>query len=133
MHTAGSVTNTATVVMTGNSNDMRDCVIDGTGGDHCVWIVADGTAGHGVRVTSLTGCTNGISVTEAGDGFEVSESSISGTTVGIRVEGDRQGNIAANMFSGNGTDIQCTTSSPELEGTGNGGPSCNGCANCGSF
>ena len=121
------------MVLEGTDNDIDDCVIDASGGDHGVLILGDGTAAqHDLRDIRVSGAVNGITQGASGAGIDLRNSTITGNSgVGLSFEAmGAVGNFEDNQFSGNGTDVQCADVSPQVNGQGNALATCMVCENC---
>jgi hypothetical protein len=112
----------------------NECIVEGGGATSCISVTNGGAGdGHGLLGVDISGCTNGIAVSDGGL-IQVFENSIHTNTTGISILGaDAEGNIENNAFTGNATaDIACegVAVSPNLMGQNNGAPTCNLCTNC---
>lgn len=133
------------VAMTGGDNALIDCVVDGQGPTvpgYCIDVTASGTAAapHRVKNTEITNCGNGSAINVEQDiSYVVLEGSNihdHGGTGIFWIGNTAGGDMTNNVFTNNGTDVQCQTANPGLTGTGNtkggGGniATCVGCSKC---
>jgi hypothetical protein len=123
----------AVVVLSGNSNQVIGCNVDGQGtAASGVLVTGAATVSHQIRNADIFGADAGITVAASADLVNVDDCNIhNNATAGIQWLGvGQQGDMDDNAFSSNGVDITCADVSPGIDGENNGGPSCNGCENC---